>query len=141
MKSNTLFRFSIASFLFLLTGVCAVISFANTQRTSLSLEERIAYQKKLEQVYWRHRTATQSAGQTKSFAEAMPEAKSAHPTAASEILDDRTEDAGARCATACVTRATRSAKLASLTGGSGRPPPAAAARRRVRAPARGRAHR
>ena len=74
MTSNTLFRFLVVSLLFLLNGLCASFSFANTQRTSLSLEQRIAYQKKIEEVYWRHRTATQNAGHTKPFEEAMPEA-------------------------------------------------------------------
>jgi N-acetylneuraminic acid mutarotase len=44
-------------------------------RRTLSVAERVAYQRRIEEVYWRHRAAAQPAGQpVVPFAEAVPEA-------------------------------------------------------------------
>jgi N-acetylneuraminic acid mutarotase len=65
-----------AIILFALSAICALasLSAASARRGSLSFEERVAYQHRIEEVYWRHRTATQAKGeQVVPFAEAMPE--------------------------------------------------------------------
>jgi hypothetical protein len=63
--------------LFALSAICtlASLSVASARPGSLSFEERVAYQRRIEEVYWRHRTATQAQGQESvPFEEAMPEA-------------------------------------------------------------------
>ncbi len=64
-----------AAFTLIAAGaLCAAAAFtsANAARGSLSFEERVAYQRKIEAVYWRHRVATQKEQPQVAFAEAMP---------------------------------------------------------------------
>lgn len=66
-----------ASVLIILALLCthAALSGARARRTALGLEERIEFQRRIEQVYWRYRSATQPAGQAVvSFSVAMPDA-------------------------------------------------------------------
>ena len=65
-------RIAAASLLILLAGICAVTALNQPQRSSLSLEDRVAYQRRIEEVYWRHRTATQN--ERTAFSVAMPDA-------------------------------------------------------------------
>ncbi|MBA2434439.1 MAG: hypothetical protein H0V54_05020 [Chthoniobacterales bacterium] len=76
MNSFTKFRHVAAFALIALGGLCAAAALATAYgaRGSLSFEERVAYQRKVEEVYWRHRVATQKEQSAQiPFAEAMPE--------------------------------------------------------------------
>jgi len=73
MKTTTVCRILAGSFLILLGGVGAVVAVANAQRTSLSIDDRMMYQRRIEEVYWRHRTATQTGDRAVTFAEVMPD--------------------------------------------------------------------
>ena len=62
--------------LFALSAICliAASTVATASRGTLTLDERVAYQRKIEQIYWRHRTATaQNAQAPAAFVEAMPD--------------------------------------------------------------------
>ena len=73
MKPSAAVRIIGSSILISLGGLCAVLAFAGSQPGSLSLEERIAYQRRLEEVYWRHRAAAQIGGQVRPFTKVMPD--------------------------------------------------------------------
>jgi N-acetylneuraminic acid mutarotase len=71
-KLRTLTTFS----LFAASAIClfAASTAATANRGGLTLDQRVDYQRKIEEVYWRHRAATTQKGQTPvSFADAMPE--------------------------------------------------------------------
>jgi hypothetical protein len=55
MRATTATRIFVGSLLILLGNICAVLALANTQRTSLSIEARVAYQQAIERIYWQHR--------------------------------------------------------------------------------------
>ncbi len=76
MKIQAKLRLCVAVSLIALAAFCgaAALNVAHAGERTLGFEERVAYQRKIEEIYWRHRSTTQSAGQTLSFAEAMPEA-------------------------------------------------------------------
>jgi hypothetical protein len=74
MKTTQLSRIFTASISFLFSGLCAVLAFTSTQHASLSLEDRVAYQKGIEEVYWRHRAATQLMNHPQPLGAVMPDA-------------------------------------------------------------------
>ncbi len=67
----------VAAFTLIAAGaLCTAAAFtsANAARGSLSFEERVAYQRKIEAVFWRHRIATQKEQSAQiAFPEAMPD--------------------------------------------------------------------
>src|SRR4051812_3492152 len=68
-------RLSVAFILLLLGGIFAVtgLGLVRAPRAALSLEERFAYQKRIEEVFWLHRTAMQKEGERVAFAAAVPD--------------------------------------------------------------------
>jgi hypothetical protein len=55
MKATMAKRIFVGSLLILLGSICAVLALTNTQRTSLSIEARVAYQQAIERIYWQYR--------------------------------------------------------------------------------------
>jgi N-acetylneuraminic acid mutarotase len=77
MKNLSRFRTFTATTLIALGATCAfeAFSLASPRPASVSFEDRVAYQRRIEEVYWRHRSSTQAPEQPVTpFAEAMPDA-------------------------------------------------------------------
>src|SRR4051812_23785838 len=61
------------AFVLLLLSLACVATSVIGGAAGLSFERRVEYQRRIEQVYWKHRTATQTSGQPTPFSEAMPD--------------------------------------------------------------------
>src|ERR1051325_9523769 len=75
MTTTSFPRLSVALILLFLSGIFAVtgLGLVRAPRAALNLEERLAYQKRIEAVYWLHRSATQKEDERVAFDAAMPD--------------------------------------------------------------------